>query len=138
MSKRLINPKELYDGAAFGMSQVTVETELGLVFVSGQVAWDHQYQTTEDSVEGQARKALENLQVALAAAGSSVGQLLQVRVYVRGELGEHIETLAPILANFLGESRPALTGIGVASLASPSTLVEVEAVASARSSEMVK
>lgn len=37
MSKKLINPEELYDGAAFGMSQATVETELGLVFVSGQV-----------------------------------------------------------------------------------------------------
>ena len=85
MSKKRINPPELYDGAAFGLSQATVETELGLVFVSGQVAWNHQYETTETSVEGQARKALDNLQIALTAAGSSVGQLLQVRVYVRGE-----------------------------------------------------
>jgi 2-iminobutanoate/2-iminopropanoate deaminase len=130
MSKKLINPEELYDGAAFGMSQATVETKLGLVFVSGQVDWNHQYQTTENSVAGQLRKALDNLKIALTAAGSSVEQLLQVRVYIRGELGEHMETLAPILAGFLGESRPALTGIGVASLASPSTLVEVEAVAS--------
>jgi 2-iminobutanoate/2-iminopropanoate deaminase len=61
-----------------------------------------------------------------------VGQLLQVRVYIRGELGEHAETVAPILSDFLGESRPSLTGIGVASLASPSTLVEVEAIASVK------
>ncbi|HZH97338.1 MAG TPA: RidA family protein [Fimbriimonadaceae bacterium] len=129
MSKKRINPPELYDGAAFGLSQATVETELGLVFVSGQVAWNHQYETTETSVEGQARKALDNLQIALTAAGSSVGQLLQVRVYIRGELGEHMATVGPILSAFLGDSRPAVTGIGVASLASPSTLVEVEAVA---------
>jgi enamine deaminase RidA (YjgF/YER057c/UK114 family) len=58
-----------------------------------------------------------------------VGQLLQVRVYIRGELGEHMATLGPIFSAFLGDSRPAVTGIGVASLASPSTLVEVEAVA---------
>jgi 2-iminobutanoate/2-iminopropanoate deaminase len=122
----------LYDGAAFGMSQATVETELGLVFVSGQVDWNHQYETTETSIEGQARKALDNLKIALTAAGSSVEQLLQVRVYVRGEVGEHIETLAPILADFLGGSRPSLTGIGVASLASPSLLIEIEAVASVR------
>ena len=132
MSKKLINPEELYDGAAFGMSQATVETELGLVFVSGQVDWNHQYMTTENSIEGQARKALDNLKIALTAAGSSVEQLLQVRVYIRGEVGEHMETLSPIFADFLGESRPALTGIGVASLASPSILVEVEAVASVR------
>lgn len=132
MSKKLINPEELYDGAANGMSQATVETELGLVFVSGQVDWNHQYETTENSIEGQARKALDNLKIALTAAGSSVGQLLQVRVYIRGELGEHMETVAPILSSFLGESRPAVTGIGVASLASQSVLVEVEAVASVR------
>lgn len=129
MSKKLINPTELYDGAAFGLSQAVVETELGLVFVSGQVDWNHQYQTTETSVEGQAKKALENLRIALTNAGSSVEQLLQIRVYLRGELGEHMETVGPILSAFLGESRCAVTGIGVASLASPSTLVEVEAVA---------
>ena len=127
MSKKLINPEQLYDGAAFGMSQATVETDLGLVFVSGQVDWNHQYETTENSIEGQMRKALANLKIALTASGSSVEQLLQVRVYIRGELGEHMETLAPILSGFLGESRPSVTGIGVASLASPSTLVEVEA-----------
>jgi 2-iminobutanoate/2-iminopropanoate deaminase len=132
MSKKLINPEELYDGAASGMSQATVETELGLVFVSGQVDWNHQYETTENSVEGQTRKALANLKIALTAAGSSVEQLLQVRVYVRGELAEHMETAMPILADFLGESRPALTGIGVASLASPSILVEIEAIASVK------
>ena len=113
-------------------SQATVETALGLVFVSGQVDWNHQYETTENSVEGQMRKALENLKIALIAAGSSVEQLLQVRVYIRGELGEHMETVAPILSDFLGESRPSVTGIGVASLASPSTLAEVEAIASVR------
>jgi 2-iminobutanoate/2-iminopropanoate deaminase len=133
MSKKLINPAELYDCSANGMSQATVETELGLVFVSGQVDWNHQYETTENSVEGQTQKALDNLKIALTAAGSSVEQLLQIRVYVRGELAEHMETAMPILARFLGESRPALTGIGVASLASPSLLVEIEAVASVRS-----
>ncbi len=71
MSKKLINPAELYDCSALGMSQATVETELGLVFVSGQVDWNHQYETTENSIEGQARKALDNLKIALTAAGSS-------------------------------------------------------------------
>lgn len=43
-----------------------------------------------------------------------------------------MNTLAPIFTEFMGESRPALTGIGVASLASPETLVEIEAVASVK------
>jgi enamine deaminase RidA (YjgF/YER057c/UK114 family) len=70
MNKKLINPEELYDGAAFGMSQATIETASGLVFVSGQVDWNHQYETTENSIEGQTRKALDNLKIALTAAGS--------------------------------------------------------------------
>ena len=129
MSKKIINPAELYDGAAVGLCHATVETELGLMFVSGQVAWNQQQEVTDTSVEGQMSKALENLQIVLTAAGSSVAQLLQLRVYVRGELEEHMAAIAPVLAGFLGESRCAVTGVGVASLASSSTLVEVEAVA---------
>ena len=70
-----------------------------------------------------------NLTIVLDASGSSVENLLSLRIYIRGELGEFLEDIAPILRQYLGESRPALTGIGVASLASPETLVEVEATA---------
>lgn len=129
MSKRLINPKELYDGSTFGMSQAVIETEIGLLFISGQVDWNQQYETTEKSVEGQLRRALSNLKVVLEAAESSVDQLLHVRVYIRGEISEYLNTIAPIISEFLGSSRPAMTGIGVASLVSPETLVEIEAVA---------
>ncbi len=131
MSKKLINPERLYDGAPFGMSQAVLDTESSLVFVSGQVDWDHRHQVSQNSVPGQFQVALENLRTVLAAAGSSVDNLLHVRVYIRGELEDHLEALAPILASFLGSSRPAVTGIGVASLASKATLVEVEAVAKA-------
>ncbi len=132
MSKKLINPKELYDGSTSGMSQAVVETETGLLFVSGQVDWNQQHETTEKTIEGQARKALNNLSIVLEDANSSIDQLLHIRIYIRGELGEHMDTLAPILSEFLGSSRPAVTGIGVASLASPKILVEIEAVASTK------
>jgi enamine deaminase RidA (YjgF/YER057c/UK114 family) len=131
MAKQLINPEQLYDGSPFGMSQAVLDSESALVFVSGQVDWDHHYQVSQNSVAGQFTVALENLRTALVAAGASVDSLLHLRLYIRGELEDHMESLAPILANFLGGSRPAVTGIGVASLASKATLVEVEAVARA-------
>lgn len=56
-----------------------------------------------------------------------------IRIYIRGEFGEFLEDIAPILTQFLADSRPALTGIGVASLASPETLVEIEATAALQS-----
>ena len=131
MRKKLVNPARLYDGSPFGMSQAVVDTDSSLVFVSGQVDWDHQYQVSQNYVSGQFEAALENLRTVLTAAGSSIDSLLHVRIYVRGEFEEHMGSLAPILARFLGSSRPAVTGIGVASLASKATLVEVEAVAKA-------
>ena len=111
------------------MSQAVVDLGSGLVFISGQVDWNHQHQVSSDSVSDQLARALEKLKIALHASGASVETLLQVRVYVRGELEEHMESIVPILASFLGNSRPAVTRIGVASLASKATLVEVEAIA---------
>ena len=129
MAKRLVNPASLYDGSPLGLSHGTIDEESALLFVSGQVDWDLQHQASHDSVAGQFGVALENLRMVLTAAGSSVDSLLHLRIYVRGELEDHMEALAPILSAFLGGSRTAITGIGVSSLASRATLVEVEAVA---------
>jgi 2-iminobutanoate/2-iminopropanoate deaminase len=129
MSIQIINPATLYDGAPSGMSQATVDTETGLVFISGQVDWDADYQVRQTTMEGQAERAAKNLITVLEAANSSVHHLLQLRVYVRGELSEHMATVVPILVHYFGAARPALTGIGVASLASPDMLIEIEAIA---------
>jgi enamine deaminase RidA (YjgF/YER057c/UK114 family) len=132
MTKRLVNPKSLYDGSPLGLSQGTIDEESSLLFVSGQVAWDLQQSVTDDTVAGQFSLALQNLKTVLAEAGSSVDDLLHMRIYVRGELEDHMEALGPILSSFLGSARTSLTGVGVASLASRRTLVEVEAVARVR------
>ena len=129
MTKRLVNPASLYDGTPLGLSQGTIDEESSLLFVSGQVDWDLQHQVSHNSVAGQFGVALENLRRVLTEAGSSVDNLLHLKIYVRGELEDHMEALAPILLSFLGKSRTAITGIGVSSLASRATLVEVEAVA---------
>ncbi|NJO41625.1 MAG: RidA family protein [Cyanobacteria bacterium RU_5_0] len=129
MRKQLINPPQLYDGKPHGLSHAVVDTATGTVYISGQVDWNMNYQVSSHTVEGQLSKVLANLTIVLEASGSSVENLLSVRIYIRGELGEHMEAIAPILAQYLEGSLPALTGIGVASLAYPETLVEVEATA---------
>lgn len=134
MSINKINPATLYDGAPFGMSQAAADTDSGLIFISGQVDWDSNYQVKNQSMPAQAEGAIKNLLTVLEAANSSVQNLLHLRVYIRGELAEHMETIVPILLSYLGTSRPALTGIGVASLATPDTLIEIEAVAKRRTS----
>lgn len=129
MNIKKINPATLYDGAAFGMSQAAIETGTGLIFISGQVDWDNSYQVKNRDMAAQAEGAMKNLLTVLEAANSSIDNILQLRVYIRGELAEHMEKIVPVLLKHLGASRPALTGIGVTSLASVDTLIEIEAVA---------
>ncbi|SHE79713.1 Enamine deaminase RidA, house cleaning of reactive enamine intermediates, YjgF/YER057c/UK114 family [Marinomonas polaris DSM 16579] len=98
-------------------------------FISGQVDWDTDFQTNNHDMKTQTANAAKHLITVLEAANSSVENILQLRVYVRGEVADHMEDIVPIIASTLGTSRPALTGIGVASLASSETLIEIEAVA---------
>jgi 2-iminobutanoate/2-iminopropanoate deaminase len=129
MSTKLINPTGLYDGAAVGMSQARVDLNSRFVFVSGQVDWDPGSRVRHATLEGQAEGAMEHLATVLNEAGASLEDVLQLRVYVRGELADGMPQLVPVLARHFREVRPALTGIGVASLASRDTLVEIEALA---------
>lgn len=124
-----INPATLYDGTPSGMSQATIDTDSGLVFVSGQVDWDVSCKVEHTTMAGQADGAIRKLITVLDAANASLHHVLQLRVYVRGELGEHMASIIPVLTRYFGEIRPALTGIGVASLSSPDTLIEIEAIA---------
>lgn len=132
MNIKKINPAALYDGAAFGMSQAAIDTDSGLVFISGQVDWDNSYQVKNKDMEAQTEGAIKNLLTVLETANSSIDNILQLRVYIRGELADHMEKIMPVLLKYLGTSRPALTGIGVASLATTDTLIEIEAVAKLR------
>ncbi|MBX2831282.1 MAG: RidA family protein [Rhodospirillales bacterium] len=129
MTTTLINPATLYDGAPIGMSQAKIDTDSGLVFISGQVAWDANHATKSPDIVDQTRCAIENLKIVLEASNASVESILHLRIYVRGEVADHMEKIAPLMAEYFGTSRPAVTGIGVASLASPDLLIEIEATA---------
>lgn len=129
MNTQLVNPAGLYDGAPVGMSQATVDPGSGFVFVSGQVDWDAESRVRHGTLEGQAEGAIEHLLAVLDAAGASVADILQLRVYVRGELADGMPHIVPVFARHFGATRPALTGVGVASLASRDTLIEIEALA---------
>ncbi|MEM9461329.1 MAG: RidA family protein [Myxococcota bacterium] len=129
MNIQRVNPPQLFDGRAYGMSQGSIDPHTGLVFLSGQVAWDEQSQVRGEGYAQQAEFAVRNLVTALAAAGTDVDHVLHLRIYVRGEVSEHMaEAMPPLLAVF-SDVRPAITGIGVASLATPDTLIELEATA---------
>lgn len=129
MAMEKINPHTLYDGAAIGLSQAVIHNALGLVFVSGQVDWNLEQQVQHKSIKKQTEGALENLKKVLIEAGSSLDKIVQIRIYARGELAEFMPDIAPVFAQYFADIRPAMTGVGVTSLASTETLVEIEAIA---------
>ena len=69
---------------------------------------------------------LANVGAALAAAGSSIGQLVQVRVYVTDI--DHWPAFNQLYAAWAGDSRPARAVVPVPQL-HHGFLIEVEAVA---------
>lgn len=129
MAKYIVNPTSLYDRSAVRRSHGTIDEESGLLFVSGQTAWDIQAQAQDPTVRGQLKHALENLRTILREANPSVADLLQMRIYIRRELERHMQQVAPVLSEFFRATLTSITGIGVSSLASKRTLEEVEAVA---------
>ncbi len=98
----------------------------GFVFVSGQLPVTPEGVKLVDApFEQQARQVLANVRSILEASGSSVAQLVQVRVYVAGM--EHWPAFNAVYAEWAGDARPARAVVPTPAL-HYGLLVEVEAV----------
>lgn len=75
----------------------------------------------------QTAKALENVQRCLEAAGATLEQLVQVRIYLAGELRPGFGAWMAVGGD--RPNPPTVTGIRVHGLANPDYLVEIEALA---------
>lgn len=99
----------------------------GFVFVSGQLPIDAQGEKLSGATfEVQAEQVLANVQAALEGAGSSIAQLVQVRVYIVDV--EHWASFNQIYARWAGEARPARAVVPVPHL-HYGLKIEVEATA---------
>ena len=99
----------------------------GLVFVSGQLPINPAGERLNNaSFEEQALQTLSNVQAALEAAGSSVAQLVQVRVYITSI--DNWPAFNRLYADWAGPSLPARAVVPVPAL-HYGFAIEVEAVA---------
>ena len=99
----------------------------GFVFVSGQLPITPAGEKlTQASFAEQARQVLANVEGVLKAAGSSIGQLVQVRVYV-DDVANWPE-FNTIYAQWAGDARPSRAVVPVPGLHF-GLKIEVEAVA---------
>jgi 2-iminobutanoate/2-iminopropanoate deaminase len=98
-----------------------------LVFLSGQVGVDPAMGGfVSDTVEGQARRCLENLMAVLKEAGGDAGSIVKATVYITRM--EHFAAVNNVYADFFTEPYPARACIAVGELPL-GALVEIEAIA---------
>lgn len=84
----------------------------GLLFVSGQVG-SREDGSPEPELEAQVRRAFQNLDAILAAAGCSFDDVVDVTLFLV-DPETTIETVWKVLPEFWGEApHPTLTGVGV-------------------------
>jgi enamine deaminase RidA (YjgF/YER057c/UK114 family) len=126
--RELINPPELFDGVPY--SYVAVAPGDGTVFTAGACPIDADGRIVEPGdVPGQARRTLDNLAVALHAAGCGVGDILKTTVYVASADRSDLLAAWAVVESEFGSDGPPSTLLGVAALGFDGQLVEIEAVA---------
>jgi enamine deaminase RidA (YjgF/YER057c/UK114 family) len=131
VSKKAINPPSVFRSLDHGFSQAVITSGRKMLYVSGQTAWDSQKQLIGGGdLEGQARQAFTNLQAVVEAAGGTLADVVSVRIYVVDYRPEKAAPVGRAFRHFFSsEVKPASTWIGVAALADPGFLIEVEATA---------
>jgi enamine deaminase RidA (YjgF/YER057c/UK114 family) len=132
MAITLVNPDGLPKVDVY--RQVSIATGSKLVFIAGQVARDADGgKIGEGDLAAQAEQALINIGTALAAAGASYDAVAKMTVYVVDwtvdKMPLFMEGAARAYAKLGVTPTPPVTLIGVAALAEPDLLVEIEATA---------
>jgi len=132
-----INSENLFPSLQFGFSQV-VSTQGGrTIHCSGQTAWDKDMKIVgERDFAAQARATYENVRIALASADAEPTDIVRMRTYIVDYKPDYLEPLGIETAAFFGDHPPpAATLLGVASLAMPEFMIEIEVTAVIDSTE---
>jgi enamine deaminase RidA (YjgF/YER057c/UK114 family) len=131
VNKEPINPRSVFRSLDHGFSQAVVASGRRTLYVSGQTAWDSEKRLVGGAdLEEQARQAFTNLRAVVEAAGATLSDVVSLRIYVVDYRPEKASPIARAFRHFFsGEVKPASTWVGVAALADPGFLIEVEATA---------
>ena len=114
-----------------GFSQVVVATGKRTIYTAGQVSIDERGELVGgDDLAAQTAQAMRNVGLALAAAGAGYADIVKITTYVVKYRPEQRAVIGQARAPFFASGElPASTLVGVAALALPDWLVEIEAVA---------
>jgi len=121
-----LRPEGLLHNPTF--SQVVTACGRRTIYTAGQVSIDARGAPVgAGDLAAQAAQALRNVGLALAAAGASYSDVVKITTYVVNYKPEHRAVISKARASFFpSEKPPASTLVGVAALAMPEWLVEIE------------
>jgi 2-iminobutanoate/2-iminopropanoate deaminase len=131
INRRNIQPDALHvrrvDNRVLYSHVVSVEPRR-LIFVSGQLSRDrHGNIVGKGDMGAQLRQALENIKVALEAAGARLEDLVRTNTYVTDidEYFKHVD----IRMQYYSHAMPTSTTVEVRRLSQPELMVEIDAIA---------
>ena len=129
MERRTINPWTWQDN--FGFSQaIEVSGTQRTIFCAGQASTDEEGRPVHlNDMRGQINQAMDNLETVLRESGAGLSDVVRLNYYTTDLdlLFEAYDTIVSRLAE--AGCQPSSTLLGVASLAFPELLVEIEATA---------
>ncbi len=125
----LIRSSMLADGVPYAYAAVAQEVSC-LVFTAGACPLDKAGTTVAvGDVVGQTEQAMDNLRVALQAAGAGLADVVKTTVYVASHYRIDLLAAWEVVSRHFGEHDAPSTLLGVTVLGYPDQLVEVEAIA---------
>jgi enamine deaminase RidA (YjgF/YER057c/UK114 family) len=127
--RETMNPPTLASPA--GYSQVVRVTAGTTIHIAGQVAWDKDGTLVgSGDFEAQTRQVLANLREALAAVECGFGDLVRIGIYVVDHNEAKLQVIRHVRDEFFGDiTPPASTLLGVAALAVPGLMIEIDGIA---------
>ena len=129
MEQRKINPWEWQN--QFGFSQaIEVSGASRTLYCAGQTSLDAEGRPVHvGDMEKQVAQALDNLVAVLNAAGFTLGDVVRLNYYTT-DVGRFFAAFGSVTSRLAeAKCQPSSTLLGVASLAFPELLVEIEATA---------
>ncbi len=113
-----------------GISQAMLIKGENLLVLSGLASSNSDGEIVGSDLESQLLQTFENMAATLKAAGTDFHSVARLTYYVVNYQLSHLQVIRAVRDRFVNlEKPPASTLIGVAALALPSLLVEVDAIA---------
>ncbi|MCG9952231.1 RidA family protein [Providencia rettgeri] len=131
MTKKLINPKTVFNSLQYGFSQAIETSGTRQLFLSGQVGVNAEQETVTGGMYEQTVQSLINIEHVLREAGGDLSHVVMLRIYIKAGYDSDEEQLAitNVLKEKFGEMPPASSWIIVTGLSLPEWLIEIEAQA---------